>query len=154
MLLILEDDKNARQAIGHLLERAGYEVETACGAGEAIERAEGRAGRRAPDLVIADARDAEALASRFPGGEAIPVVLLEEPAREPQVPDRAVSRAVARVETHVGARVAVDVPVQVGVHVGVHVRVVGRLEKPFHKRDVLGVVSEAFGAVGRPPAAR
>jgi len=94
--------------------------------------------------VIADARDAEALAARFPGGEAIPVVLLEEPAREPQVvPERVASRTRA-----------VPVATRTATRVALRVTVVGRLEKPFHKRDVLGVVSEAFGAAGRPPAAR
>lgn len=89
-VLVVDDDEDVREALGHVLAEAGYEAETASNGREALDRLAERAAR--PDVVILDLRMPELDGARLyevmrtnPSLAGIPVIVsTSSPARAPE----------------------------------------------------------------------
>jgi signal transduction histidine kinase len=89
-VLVVDDDEDVREALGHVLAEAGYEAETASNGREALDRLAERTSR--PDVVILDILMPELDGSRLyevmrtnPSLAGIPVIVsTSSPARAPE----------------------------------------------------------------------
>jgi signal transduction histidine kinase len=89
-VLVVDDDEDVREALGHVLSEAGYEADTAATGREALDRLAERASR--PDVVILDILMPELDGARLyevmranPSMAGIPVIVsTSSPARAPE----------------------------------------------------------------------